>query len=301
MNIIVTGGTGFIGSEIVRRLLKEPGQARISVGTRLPDRYKGKHSNISSVHVDVNDPESLKRAIQGHEVVIHCVQFPNAPVENAHRGWTYAQVDGEGTVRLVKAAQESGVRRVIYLSGAGAGRGRQEPCFKAKALAEEAIASSGMEYVIFRPSWVYGSADRSMNRFARMARFLPFLPVIGDGSTKVYPIFVRDVAEAVVQSVRNLKATNKIFELGGPEELTMDEIMATVLRVLGRRRFLLHHPVWLMKAVAQFLKLLPGPPLTPGAIDFLTMENYVDSAAVVEVFDLRLSSLESSLKSYMSR
>ena len=301
MNIIVTGGTGFIGSEIVRRLLKEPGQARISVGTRFPDRYKGKNSSISWVRVDVNDSESLKHAIQGYEVVIHCVQFPNAPVENAYRGWTYARVDGEGTVKLVRAAQESGVRRVIYLSGAGAGRGRQEPCFKAKALAEEAIVGSGMEYVIFRPSWIYGSADRSMNRFARMARFLPFLPVIGDGSTKVYPIFVRDVAEVVVQSVRNLKATNKIFELGGPEELTMNEIMATVLRVLGRRRFLLHHPVWLMKAAAQFLRFLPSPPLTPSAIDFLTMENYVDSAAAVEVFDLRLSSLESNLKSYMSR
>ncbi len=301
MNIFVSGGTGFLGSEIVHRLLREPNPARITVGTRVPERHQEGDSRISWTRVDVGDSASLERANQGQEVVIHCVQFPNAPVENTRRGWTYVQVDGEGTLRMVEAAKKSGVRRFVYLSGAGAGRGRSEPCFRAKQMAEDAILKSGMEYVIFRPSWIYGPGDRSMNRFARMARFLPFLPVIGDGSTRVQPVFVRDVAEAVARAVTSAKATNQFFELGGPEELTMDEIMKTVLRVLGKRRFLLHHPTGLMKLAAQFLKFLPGPPLTPGAVDFLTMENPVDSTAAVEAFDLKLSTLEAGLGNYMGR
>ena len=301
MNILVSGGTGFIGSEIVQRLLREPSPARIAVGTRSPEGHKEGDSRISWIRADVGDSVSLERATQGQEVVIHCVQFPNAPIENTRRGWTYVQVDGAGGVRMVEAAKKSGVRRLIYLSGAGAGRGRKEPCFLAKAMAEEAILGSGMEYVIFRPSWIYGPGDRSMNRFARMARFLPFLPVIGDGKTKVQPVFVRDVAEAVARAVTSAKATNQLFELGGPEELTMDEIMRTVLRVLGKRRFLLHHPTGLMKLAAQFLKFLPGPPLTPGAVDFLTMENPVDSTGAVAALDLKLSTLEAGLGSYMGR
>ena len=301
MNVLVSGGTGFIGSEIVQRLLREPSPARITVGTRSPERHKEGDSRISWIRADVGDSASLERATQGQEVVIHCVQFPNAPVENTRRGWTYLQVDGAGSVRMVEAAKKSSVRRFIYLSGAGAGRGRKEPCFLAKAMAEEAILRSGMEYVIFRPSWIYGHGDRSMNRFARMARFLPFLPVIGDGQTKVQPVFVRDVAGAAARAVTSAKATNQLFELGGPEELTMDEIMKTVLRVLGKRRFLLHYPTGLMKLAAQFLKFLPGPPLTPGAVDFLTMENPVDSTAAVEALDLKLSTLEAGLGSYMGR
>ena len=301
MNILVSGGTGFIGSEIVQRLLGEPSPARITVGTRSPERHKEGDSRISWIRADVGDSASLERATQGQEVVIHCVQFPNAPIENTRRGWTYLQVDGAGSVRMVEAAKKSSVRRFIYLSGAGAGRGRKEPCFLAKAMAEEAILRSGMEYVILRPSWIYGHGDRSMNRFARMARFLPFLPVIGDGRTKVQPVFVRDVAGAAARAVTSAKATNQLFELGGPEELTMDEIMKRVLRVLGKRRFLLHHPTGLMKLAAQFLKFLPGPPLTPGAVDFLTMENPVDSTAAVEALDLKLSTLEAGLGSYMGR
>ncbi len=299
MNLFIAGGTGLVGSHTVQRLLRDPSVGKITVGTRSPQRRAVPDSRVTLVRADVGDPVSLEQATRGQEVMIHCVQFPNHPIENRWRGWTYLKVDGEGTVRLVEAAKKNGVRRFIYLSGAGAGRGRKEPWFRAKAMAEEAIMASGMEYVIFRNSWTYGPGDHSINRFVLFARLLPFLPVIGDGKSKVQPVFVKDVAEAIARAVSSPRATNQIFELGGPEEFSMDEIMRTVLRVLGKRRFLLHHPSALMKLITFFLQFLPFPPLTPGAIDFLTMENRVDSTAAIQALDLKLFSLEDGLRTYL--
>ncbi len=300
MKILVSGGTGLVGSEIVERLLPGVNGTQITVGTRSPRSREKTNSHVRFVRSDVNDSAALEAATEGQEVVIHCVQFPNHPIENHWRNWTYMKVDGEGTVRLVAAAKKNGVRRFIYLSGAGAGRGRMETWFQAKQMAENAIRESGMEYVIFRPSWIYGPRDHSVNRFVLISRFLPFLPVIGNGRTKAQPVYVGDVAEVVAKAVGLEKAANKIFEMGGPEELTMDEIMRTVLGTVGRKRLLLHHPPVLMKFIAFFFQLLPYPPLTPAAVDFLTMENSVDSTSAVETFGLKLRTLEEGLKSYLA-
>ena len=113
---------------------------------------------------------------------------------------------------------------------------------KAKDIAETAIRESGMEYAILRPSWIYGPGDHSMNRFIWFCRHLPLIPVIGDGQTPVYPAYVKDVARAVTELVRREDARDKVLEIGGPQRLTMDDVIRTVQEVLGRRRPLLHHP-----------------------------------------------------------
>ncbi len=128
------------------------------------------------------------------------------------------------------------MRRFVYLSGAGAGQGRPQPWFRAKDMAEAAIRATGLEYALLRPSWIYGPGDRSMNRFVFFCRYLPVVPVIGDGKTPVYPISVQDVARCVAEAARREDAKDKVFELGGPERLTMDEIIRTVQKVLGKRR-----------------------------------------------------------------
>jgi NADH dehydrogenase len=200
----------------------------------------------------------------------------------------------------VEAAKAAGVQRYIYLSGAGAAPDAKYHWFRAKWRAETAVRGSGITYVIFRPSWVYGPEDHSLNRFLTMSRFLPFVPIIGDGSRqRLQPVFIDDLGWAVAEAVDNRAADNRVFEIGGPEVLTMKEIIRTALAVMGRRRFLLPIPKVLMKALTVLLRFLPGPPLTPDAIDFITMDALADSSELVETLGLRLTPLREGLSTYL--
>jgi len=293
--VLVTGGTGFIGSHIVRSLLGRGHQ--VAVLSRNP--AAARTSVPAGVEIrggDVGDPASLARAMSGVQTVISAVQFPNHPVENPRRGYTYAEVDGRGTGNQVQAAKAAGVRRFIYLSGAGTGAHQTAPWFVAKHKAEQAIVQSGIPYTIFRPSWVYGPEDRSLNKYATFARLLPFIPVIGDGRIPVQPLHVDDLAEAVATCVTLDRATNQVYEIGGPQELSMNEIIQTVLRAMGKRKPLLHSPVWLMKLVTAPLVLLPTPPMSPSAVDFVLMEEHVDNGPLLRDFGLVLTPLASGLR-----
>ncbi len=298
MRIVVTGGTGFIGREVVHRLLETPG-ASLAVTTRDPGREDPWGGRVERLQAFAGDPLSLGKAFTGAEVVVHAIQFPNHPVEDPARGRSYLEVDGEGTKVAVAVAKKLGVRRFVYLSGAGAGRGLPQPWFRAKDMAEAAIRESGMEHALLRPSWIYGSGDRSMSRFVTFVRWLPVVPVIGDGTTPVFPIYVKDVARCVAEAVLREDVTDKAFDLGGPERLTMDEIIRTVLKVLGRRRLLLHHPARLMKLLVMPMALLPEPILSPGAIDFILQEVDLDPRPAMEYFGFPFRRLEDGLRDYL--
>jgi NADH dehydrogenase len=297
VNVLVAGGTGFIGSRIVEEL-RARGTHRVVVMTRDPGRARAL-SGVEYVRGDVGDAASLDAATRGIEVVIHAVQFPNHPVENPRKGWTYKLVDGAGTERMVAAAKRNGVRRFVYLSGAGTRPGRVEPWFRAKERAERAITSSGMGYVILRPSWIYGPDDRSMNKFVSFVRLLPVVPVIGSGQEQVQPASVYDVARVAAAAVDEPAATNKVFELGSSTPVSMDEIIRTIMRVLGKRKPLLHQPAWLVKIPAAVLQYLPNAPLSPGAVDFITMDERVDPSEAERVFGVRFRSPEEGLREYL--
>jgi uncharacterized protein YbjT (DUF2867 family) len=300
MRIVVTGGTGFIGREVVKRLA-ESGSDDIVVTTRDaggPDPFGGR---VERVQAFAGDPISLGRAFTRADVVVHAIQFPNHPVEDPARGRSYMEVDGKGTEVAAAVAKKLGVRRFVYLSGAGAGQGRREPWFRAKDRAEAAIQAAGLEHTLLRPSWIYGPGDRSMNRFVFFVRYLPVVPVIGDGKTPVQPISVHDVARCVAEAVRREDAKDKVLELGGPERLTMDAIIRTVQKVLDRRQPLLHHPVRLMKLLVKPMALLPEPILSPTAIDFIVQEVDVDPRPAVEYFGFPFRRLEDGLREYLKR
>lgn len=292
--VLVAGGTGFIGSHIVRQLIKHGHQ--VIVMSRHPDRTRGKVPAGAELRQgDVADAASLDRALAGIEVVVAAVQFPNHPVESPRKGYTYIEVDGEGTTRLVEAARRNGVRRFIYLSGAGTREGQTKPWFLAKLMAERAVKESTIPYTIFRPSWVYGPEDRSLNKFVTFARLLPFVPVIGDGKTQVQPVFVEDLARAVAMSVDLPAACNQVYEMGGPQVLTMDEIVQTMLRAMGKRKPLVHHPIWFMKLATFPMQLLPTPPLSPAAVEFVVQEEPVDNSALLRDLSLRLTPMAEGL------
>jgi NADH dehydrogenase len=300
MRIVVTGGTGFIGREIVRHLLETSGD-EIAVTTRSPEGSDPWGGRVERLQAFAGDPLSLGRAFTRADVVVHAIQFRNHPVEDASRGRTYLEVDGRGTEVAVAVARKLGVRRFVYLSGAGAGQGRPEPWFQAKDRAEAAIRAAGMEHAILRPSWIYGPRDRSLNRFVFFCRYLPVVPVIGDGTTVVQPIAVEDVARAAAEVVRREDAKDKVLELGGPERLSMDEIVRTVQKVLGRRVPLLHHPAPLMKLLVRPMALLPEPLLSPTAIDFILQKVDVDPRPAEEYLGFTFRRLEDGLRQYLRR
>ena len=298
MRIVVSGGTGFIGREVVRRLL-EAGETDLVVTSRTPEASDLWHGCVRSVQGFAGDALSLARAFTAADVVVHCIQFPNHPVEDQSRGRSYLEVDGRGTQVAVQAARRVGVRRFVYVSGAGAGQGRSAPWFRAKDMAEAALQESGLESVVLRPSWIYGPGDRSLNRFVAFCRHLPVVPVIGSGRTPVQPVFVEDAAGCVAAAALRSDAAGRTFELGGPQKLTMDEVVRTVQSVLGRVRPLLHHPVPLMKLLVLPLALMPEPILSPGAVDFITQDVEIDPQPAVDFFGLPFRRLEDGLRTYL--
>ena len=298
MRIVVTGGTGFIGREIVHRML-QTGDDPLVVTSRNSEAPGFWKSRVEVVQAFAGDALSLAKAFTRADVVIHAIQFPNHPVEDASRGRTYLEIDAKGTEVAVRAAKQVGVRRFVYLSGAGAGQGRKENWFQAKDRAEAAIRESGMEHAILRPSWIYGPNDRSMNRFVFFCRYLPVVPVIGDGKTKVDPIAVSDVARCIADAARREDCKDKTFELGGPERLSMDDIIKTVQALLHRSQPLLHQPAKLMKLLVLPMALLPDPILSPGAIDFILQEVSIDPKPAMDYFGFPFKTLRQGLAEYL--
>jgi uncharacterized protein YbjT (DUF2867 family) len=298
MRIVVAGGTGFVGREIVNRLL-ESAEHELAVTTREPGREDPWRGRVELRQAFAGDSTSLGRAFSGADVVVQAVQFPNHPVEDAGKGRTYLEVDGQGTATAARVAKAMGVRRFVYLSGAGAGQDRPQSWFRAKDMAEAAIRETGMERVLLRPSWIYGPRDRSMNQFVFFCRYLPAVPVIGDGRTRVHPIYVQDVARCAAEAAVRDEAKDVALELGGPERLSMDQIIHTVQAVLRKRRPLVHHPARLMKLLVLPMQILPRPQLSPGAIDFILQEVDLDPKPAMDYFGFAFRRLEDGLRDYL--
>ena len=299
MKIAVAGGTGFLGRSITKALL-DAGHD-VVVGSRRRPEKAPLDPRAKWVAADVTAPETLSALLAGADAVVDAVQFPNSPIENPKKGYTFERIDLGGTRNLVDAAKAAGTPLFIGLSGVGAAEHAPYHWQRFKWEEEQHIVASGVPYVVFRPSWVYGPGDVSLNRFLSFAKFLPFVPVIGNGKTRINPLYVEDLAAHVAAAVQKPEARGRIFEIGGPDVLTMDDVIRTALRVSGRRRFLLHSPKPVMKLVASVAQLAPGRPLTPDAIDFITMDGVADTSSLREVFGLRLTPLEEGLAAYLKR
>jgi NADH dehydrogenase len=249
---------------------------------------------------DVTGADGLPDALAGVETLVICLGFRNSPIEAPRRGRTFERVDADGTVALVAAAKAAGVRRLVYMSGAGAAPDAPRHWFRAKWRAEEAVRASGIPYTIFRPSWIYGPGDKSLNRFLGFARWLPFVPQIGNGRQVVAPVFVDDMGRLVADALETPAATGATLEVGGPETLTMDAVVREALHVQGRRRLILHAPAGLMKLLTRPLTLLPSPPMTPDAIDFVVQSAQVDTGPLTAALPRRLTPLAEGLASYLA-
>lgn len=297
--ILVAGGTGFLGRAIVAALRREGHVVRVLSRGEKANPWVGDRG-VSVVTGDVREAASLGDAFEGVDTLVVAVQFPGHPVEVPKKGLTYDEYDRKGTENLVTAAKKAGVKRVVYLSGAGVGEGRKEEWFVAKDAAEAAVKNSGITYTILRPSWVYGPRDRSLNKFAFLARTMPVVPLPGPGTAKVQPIHVDDVGEAVARALEIPAAENETIELGGPQLLNFRQIVREMLTVMGRRRAVLPAPTPFVKMGAALLYRAPGRILSPRAVDFANGEARVDTRKMKEVLGLKPRALADGM-SYLAK
>jgi uncharacterized protein YbjT (DUF2867 family) len=296
--ILVSGGTGFIGSAIVRELLRR-GEGVAVMGRNEAKIREKLGASITPRQADVRDHAALTKAMDGVDIVINAVQFPGSPVENPRKGFTFEEIDLKGTRHQVDAAKAAGVRRFVYISGVGAAKDADQHWFRYKWEAEQYLQKSRLEWIIIRPTWVFGPDDVSLNRFLGFADKLPFVPFFGDGKQDMQPVFIDDVARVAADAALRPEAANQLFELGGPEVMSMNNVVSAALEVKGSKRRLLHQPIAVGKLLGALSSILPSPPLSADAVDFITQPATADNTNVMRVLNPRLTPLREGLSTYL--
>jgi uncharacterized protein YbjT (DUF2867 family) len=294
----VFGGSGFIGRYIVQRLAKRGWTLRIAV--RRPDealflKPLGNVGQIVPIAANVRNERSIAAAIEGADMVINTVGilYERGPQR-------FDAVHTDGARRVARAAKAAGVSRLLHFSALGADSQSASSYARTKAAGEALVREHFPNAVIFRPSIVFGPEDEFFNRFAAMARFSPFLPLIGGGRTRFQPVYVGDVADAAVNAMENSASAGKTFELAGPRIYSFKELMELLLATIRRKRRLLSIPFGVAAAQASLLQWLPHPPLTPDQLRLLKQDN-VASGGLPGLADLSVepSGLEAILPSYL--
>jgi uncharacterized protein YbjT (DUF2867 family) len=275
--ITVFGGSGFLGRHVVRALAKR--DYRIRVAVRRPElaghlQPLGRVGQIHAVQANVRYPASVEAAMRDSRAAINLVGIL---AEGGAQSFDAVQALGAGTV--AKAAAADGAR-MVHVSAIGADENSASRYARSKAAGEKAVLAAVPSATILRPSVVFGPEDQFTNRFAALARISPMLPLIGGGLTKLQPVYVGDVATAVADAVDGKPKQGAAYELGGPEVLTMREIMEIILSTIERQRMLMSLPFGLAKLQALFLQFAPGPlKLTPDQVELLRSDNVVSSVA----------------------
>jgi uncharacterized protein YbjT (DUF2867 family) len=291
--ILVTGGTGFVGSHVVHELRGRD----LSVRCLVRDPRKGAKLaawGCELVEGDVTDRASLRRAVEGVESVVHLVAVRQGPRER------FRKVMVEGTRDLLAVAKAARALRFVHMSALGTSEQTKDlvPYYGAKWDTEQEVQESGIPFVIFRPSFVFGPDGGILPTFIKLAKLTPVTPITGSGRQRIQPIWADDVARYFTEAVQRDDVTGRIFELGGPDAVSWNEFWQRLKRVLGLRRPSIHVPIGLMKANALVTERLPGDiPLTRDLLKMLEYgDNVISNDDAVRTFALPLVALDDQLR-----
>ncbi|MEK7312049.1 MAG: complex I NDUFA9 subunit family protein [Chloroflexota bacterium] len=277
--ILVTGAAGYLGSHIVKRLAEAGKPVRALIRNRAWAEAEGRLAglNIEWAEGDVTKPETLAGAVKGVEAVVHTVAIA---IESGGR--KYEDINYQGTVNIVNAANAAGVKRFVNICQLGADSKLPYRFLASKGKAQEYVAASGLDWTAFRPAVIWGPEDEFANTFAKLAPLSPLIyPIIGDGQAKFQPVWVEDVAAAVVKSLDDPSTAGQEFELGGPEVLTIGEIERRTLKAIGARRLMIPFPVPLLRVVVTLMQVVfPAPPVTTSLLDLLGVDNTAKNNAL---------------------
>jgi uncharacterized protein YbjT (DUF2867 family) len=291
--ILVTGGTGFVGGHVVHELRGR----ELPVRCLVRDARKGAKLAAWGCELaegDVTDQASLGRAAVGANTVVHLVAIRQGSSEQFRR------IMVEGTRDLLAAANEAGVRRFVHMSALGTSEETKDlvPYYGAKWENEQLVRASGIPFVIFRPSFIFGPDGGILPTFVKLAKLTPVTPIIGTGRQRIQPIWAGDVAKYFGDAVERAAVAGRIFELGGPDVVTWNEFWERLKQVRGMRRPSVHVPVALMKLNALITERLPGDiPLTRDLLKMLEYgDNVVSNDEAVRTFELPLLPLDDQLR-----
>lgn len=301
--VTVFGGSGFLGRNVVRALCKRDYRVRVAV--RRPElagylQPSGKVGQVHVVQANLRYPASVETALRDSHVVINLVGIL---AEGGAQSFDAVQAKGAETI--AKAAATVGAR-MVHVSAIGADAESPSAYARAKAAGEAAVLAAVPSVIIFRPSVVFGPEDQFTNRFAALARMSPVMPLIG-GETKMQPVYVGDVATAIADAVDGKAKAGATYELGGPEVLTMREIIEAILEITDRKPMLVPLPFGLARLQANFLQFAPGLlKLTPDQVKLLARDNVVSDAAktaglTLEGLGITADSLEAIAPQYLWR
>jgi NADH dehydrogenase len=298
--VTVFGGSGFLGRYVVRALAREG--YRIRVGVRRPQlanylQPMGRVGQIQLLRANVLSPDAVAFALRDASA---CINLVGVLQESGRQRFHALHAEAPGMIAI--AAKNAGVRSLIHISAIGADRNSSALYARSKAEGEAHVREAFLGAVILRPSIVFGAEDNFFNRFAAMARILPFLPLIGGGKTRFQPVYVGDIAKAVAHCLTDANVRGHIYELGGPGVFSFRELMQIMLRETGRRRWLVPLPFRVAEIMGQVLQLLPNAPLTADQVRLLKTDTVV-SAGVLGFADLGIDPepLEAILPTYLWR
>jgi uncharacterized protein YbjT (DUF2867 family) len=293
VKVLVTGATGFVGPKVANAIVDAGHDVRVL------ERKPGSWSKAGircqeAVQGDMADPESLRQAVAGREVVVHLVAIRQG------RPQRFEQIMIEGTRSLIAAAKGGKVKRFVLMSALGTTEETKDlvPYYNAKWHEEKDLEASGLEYVIFRPSFVFGRDGGILPTFRKLAKLTPVTPITGSGVQRIQPIWIDDVAAYFAAAVDKPEAANRLFELGGPDVVSWNEFWERLKKTLGVRRPSVHMPMAFMRLNALVTERLPGNiPLTRDLLKMLEAgDNVVSDAAAVETFAIPLVPLDEQLR-----
>lgn len=292
--IVMTGATGFVGSNLVKELVREGFDVRCIVRRKSKVDFL-QDLGVNLIYGDVADKESLLKAVEGAE---KCISLVGILIEKGEA--TFKSIHVDGVQNLVHACKEKGVKDFIHVSALGTRKDAKSRYHQTKWEAEELIRNASLNYIIFRPSVIFGREDKFTNLFANLIKFLPVVNIPGAGKNLMQPVFIKDLVKAIVMAVKDYKFSSGNYEAGGPEKLTFNEIIDIICKVLGKRRFKIHLPIVFLKPGALLMEtFLPYPPITRDQLVMLEEDNVTKKNTLKEVFNIEPTKFEEGIRSYL--
>jgi uncharacterized protein YbjT (DUF2867 family) len=296
----VLGGSGFIGRYVVQRLAAR-GDV-VPVGCRHAEEAKflmtlGNVGQIAAVNIAIDDEQRLPAFLAGNDALVNCVG-----ILRQNGSQTFERAHHLGPARMARLAREAGIERLVHISAIGADLRSPSAYARTKAAGEAAVRDAFPTATILRPSVVFGPEDQFFNRFAAIAMISPALPLIGGGRTRFQPVYVGDVADAVLKCLEDPATAGRTYELGGPRIYTFRELLELLLGEIRRKRLLIGLPFGAAAFQARLMSILPNPPLTPDQVELLKRDNVVSSGALtLATLGISATAVEGILPSYLDR
>lgn len=291
MTVLVTGATGFLGRRVVAKLLEHNYPVRCLVHSPGRERIFAP-GTVDVYYGDISDVNALNSACIGVQQVVHLVA-----VIREGQGRSFDAVNRQGVANVAAAAKAGGARQFVQVSAVGAANDREFPYLYSKWQGEQAVVNSGLPYTILRPSIIFGEGDEFLNSLAALTRLFPLVPVAASGRNRLQPIHVEDVAQCIALTLGRSDLLGRTVEIGGPEQLTYNELVGVLARALGKRRGRIHIPLWLMRLnVAAMQRVMRRPPITTEMLKMLRVRNVAEPGSVEETFGFTPRRLEGNIE-----